>query len=331
VSDSSDKDYNSVRDIGLLNSFQPFMIAYIEAERGLRKEVYIESDKIYTKTYLNGQEGIFSSKLHTKEGVFYINELTGESQKFEDKSIFTKLTDVPKNFKLKGSGIDEETAIPFNIYKGKNKDVKIEYRVSKERHIKDTHKMYNDFFYDGKLILQKKRVIREKEKEVVIKLISIDTLISNGNYINTQINKNKDLQLANTHIEMDSISYQLEIPDIFYLALTDEEIKSLNDYKNNSKYLMIDFWGTWCKPCMAAMPELKTFRENHKDQLDLILFNYKDSNRERVKNKILELEMDWDQGVATERVNDLLNPQTYFPGIIMFDDSGFKRKGRYRT
>lgn len=44
------------------------------------------------------------------------------------------------------------------------------------------------------------------------------------------------------------------------------------------------------------------------------------SNEKRVKDKIKELEMDWTQGIITKNVNNLLNPQMYFPGILLFDD-----------
>ena len=49
--------------------------------------------------------------------------------------------------------------------------------------------------------------------------------------------------------------------------------------------------------------------------------DYKDSNLAQIKAKIEETGMHWPQGIATEKVNKILNPQSLFPGIILFDDN----------
>lgn len=36
------------------------------------------------------------------------------------------------------------------------------------------------------------------------------------------------------------------------------------------KYRLIDFWGTWCIPCVKEMPHLKQFYEKYKDRLTII-------------------------------------------------------------
>jgi len=43
-----------------------------------------------------------------------------------------------------------------------------------------------------------------------------------------------------------------------------EEVLDLNQYKN--KVLLIDFWATWCPPCMQSMPFLNTLRNEFKEQ-----------------------------------------------------------------
>lgn len=36
------------------------------------------------------------------------------------------------------------------------------------------------------------------------------------------------------------------------------------------KYVLIDFWGTWCGPCIAGMPAMKAFRDAHADKLQIV-------------------------------------------------------------
>jgi thiol-disulfide isomerase/thioredoxin len=40
---------------------------------------------------------------------------------------------------------------------------------------------------------------------------------------------------------------------------------------NNRKYVLLDFWGTWCHPCLEAMPRLKEFYTNS-PKMDSIVF-----------------------------------------------------------
>lgn len=36
------------------------------------------------------------------------------------------------------------------------------------------------------------------------------------------------------------------------------------------KYVLLDFWGHWCGPCIRAMPELRAFHEKHKGKVTMI-------------------------------------------------------------
>ncbi|UTM21809.1 TlpA disulfide reductase family protein [Dyadobacter chenhuakuii] len=36
------------------------------------------------------------------------------------------------------------------------------------------------------------------------------------------------------------------------------------------KYVLLDFWGHWCGPCIRSMPELRAFREKYKGEVTMI-------------------------------------------------------------
>ena len=41
-------------------------------------------------------------------------------------------------------------------------------------------------------------------------------------------------------------------------------IKSLSDYRG--KWVVVNYWATWCPPCLTEIPELISFHETHKDK-----------------------------------------------------------------
>lgn len=44
----------------------------------------------------------------------------------------------------------------------------------------------------------------------------------------------------------------------------------ITDYTNKGKYILLDFWGVGCGPCIAAFPEMKKVHESHSDKLTII-------------------------------------------------------------
>lgn len=52
-------------------------------------------------------------------------------------------------------------------------------------------------------------------------------------------------------------------PDFKLKTLSDKEV-SKDSFKG--KILLLDFWATWCKPCVATMPELQTLFEKYAEK-----------------------------------------------------------------
>ncbi len=42
--------------------------------------------------------------------------------------------------------------------------------------------------------------------------------------------------------------------------------KRISDYVGKSDYLFIDFWASWCSPCIASMPYIKEAYDKYKDK-----------------------------------------------------------------
>lgn len=119
------------------------------------------------------------------------------------------------------------------------------------------------------------------------------------------------------------------------LALPEKYIRELLPYfDKRSELLVIDFWGTWCKPCIAAMPQMKAFFEKAKSKLNFLSVCWDNpQNEANAKAIIIKNKISWPQlfnsRAATQSLTRYLEVQS-FPGYmivsktgtIIFSDSG---------
>jgi thiol-disulfide isomerase/thioredoxin len=47
------------------------------------------------------------------------------------------------------------------------------------------------------------------------------------------------------------------------LKSLDGKAANLSDYQG--KWVLVNFWATWCPPCLEEMPELQAFHDNHEE------------------------------------------------------------------
>lgn len=99
----------------------------------------------------------------------------------------------------------------------------------------------------------------------------------------------------------------------------------MNDFKGKNIY--IDFWATWCKPCVAEIPDLKKLEEKFKDKNIVFLSISLDSQKdvEKWKNFIEKKELGGIQLIAenawsSKTVKDYLVDS--IPRFIIVDSEG---------
>lgn len=73
----------------------------------------------------------------------------------------------------------------------------------------------------------------------------------------------------------------------------------LEDFRG--KYLLLDFWATWCGPCVAEVPELKsTFERFGKDDRFAMLSLSLDADKEAPRKFVADRGIAWKQGFLGE-------------------------------
>lgn len=97
---------------------------------------------------------------------------------------------------------------------------------------------------------------------------------------------------------------------------------NLRDYARKGKYVYVDIWGTWCAPCVAALPKLRDIYRMHASKLTIITLNYRDGNKSEVVEFIKQNGMEeWINGYSTSIINSEIL-QNGFPYGVLFDKEG---------
>ena len=73
------------------------------------------------------------------------------------------------------------------------------------------------------------------------------------------------------------------------------EIKQLSDYVGKGKYVLIDFWASWCGPCRNEMPNVKAAYEKYASKGFEVISISIDKKQKPWRTAIEELGMNWTQ------------------------------------
>ncbi|WP_224488097.1 TlpA family protein disulfide reductase [Robertkochia flava] len=96
----------------------------------------------------------------------------------------------------------------------------------------------------------------------------------------------------------------------------------LEDMRGN--YVLIDFWGTWCGPCVGEMPKIKAYTEKYAGKNFKVLGIDSGDTEERWRTFIEEKGYHWTHIRTVKNENDILIPYNVraFPTKYLLDPEG---------
>jgi len=95
-----------------------------------------------------------------------------------------------------------------------------------------------------------------------------------------------------------------------------------SDFVGKGKYILVDFWASWCGPCREETPYLKAVYEKYKgDRFDMLSVAVSD-DPEDSRKAVEELGMNWNQMFNAQQIPGTLYGVQYIPHIMLIGPDG---------
>jgi len=106
----------------------------------------------------------------------------------------------------------------------------------------------------------------------------------------------------------------------FNIVTIDGRKLNLNELKG--KYVLLDFWATWCAPCMAEIPFIKEMRQKYPENKLAIIGISQDRDSQKMVDAVKRLDMNWlhyyDVNYEFSKNYGVNN----FPTLVLLDQQG---------
>jgi TonB family protein len=109
----------------------------------------------------------------------------------------------------------------------------------------------------------------------------------------------------------------------FSITTLSREFLELNDL--HGKVVVLDFWGTWCPPCVQAVPWLRDVQKKHAMDPFVLIGVSSDSDERVVRDFVDKNQMEWPEYWDRDRKFQQTWEVRSWPTYVVIDDEGIVR------
>ena len=131
----------------------------------------------------------------------------------------------------------------------------------------------------------------------------------------------KDIDWENSYIYLDPLA------NIDQSTMLNVHVfEYLKPYFQQHDYLFIDFWGTWCKPCISSMPHIKHLYRIYESKISFLSICYdSEKSKKQAQNLLEHHDIKWSTAFipfdTTNSIIELMKIDT-FPTLMLIHKSG---------
>jgi thiol-disulfide isomerase/thioredoxin len=115
-------------------------------------------------------------------------------------------------------------------------------------------------------------------------------------------------------------------------AATDSAARAVSSEALSGRFVLLDFWATWCAPCIKALPIVRQLAQYFPSgQFTVISLNEDTASEEAWRKFIAQEHMDWTQvwdqdAKIYHRFGFVSSPDVSIPRYVLLDGNGFVRR-----
>jgi thiol-disulfide isomerase/thioredoxin len=181
-------------------------------------------------------------------------------------------------------------------------------------------------------LLLRKEVMKQKIKKELVEwvvILSIIGVIYFAGWHTEVIGRLQQVVLSTGIIQPDIIENEKLASYDFWLADFEENRIPFDTFKNQVVFL--NFWATWCPPCIAEMPDIHRLYESEKDQVKFVMISLDQDEskaREFIEKKEFDFPVYFLRSALPNSYNTHSIPTTYVldkEGIIKIENHGMAK------